>query len=140
MTADPSTVELVVPRDDRLLPAVDAILAHACERAGLSGSEQRDLSRAVFEACDESFSLAGRDGNPQAMLRLLISDFPNRVEVAIEQSNGGPAPPDSRSVPAAAPDAIAGALQDMKVDLLRRDVRQGRPRTVLVKYHARSRK
>lgn len=140
MTADPSTVELVVPRDHRLLPAVDAILAHACERAGLSGNEQRDLSRAVFEACDESFSLAGRNGNPQAKLRVLISDFPNRVEVAIEQSNGGPALPDSRSMPAAAPDAIAGALQDMKVDLLRRDVHEGRPRTVLVKYHVGSKK
>ena len=140
MTADPSTVELVVPNDRRLLPAVDAVLAHACERAGLSGSEQRDLSRAVLDACDESFSLAGRKGNPRALLRLLISDFPNRVEVAIEQPNGGPAPLDSRSVPAAAPDAIAGALHDIKVDLLRRDVREGRPRTVLVKYHAGSKK
>jgi len=138
MTADPSTVELVLPKDRRLLPAVEAILAHACERAGLSGNEERELSRAVSEACDESFSLAGRSGNPQAMLRLLISDFPNRVEVAIEQSNGGPAPPDSRSAPGAASDAIVGALQDMKVDLLRRDVHEGRPRTVLVKYHAGS--
>jgi hypothetical protein len=137
MTVDPSCVELLVPRDDRLLAAIDAVLCHACERAGLSGSEERDLSRAVSDACDEAFSLAARNGNAAAILRIAVCDFPNRVEVSIEQSTGeGAAQPE---IPPSArfkqkPDVVDATPHERNIG--HHDMRAGRPRTVLVKYHA----
>jgi hypothetical protein len=139
MTVDPSCVELLVPRDDRLFAAIDAVLAHACERAGLSGSEERDLSRAVSGACDEAFSLAARNGNAAAILHIVVCDSPNRVEVSIEQSTGeGPAEPE---VPPSVrvqqkPDVVDAAPHEMNIGDLHHDMRKDRPRTVLVKHHA----
>lgn len=139
MTAEPSHIEVFVPHDDRLLAAVETILAHASERAGLSDTEFRDLSRSVSEACDETFSLASRNGNPNPILHLNISDFPNRVEVSVEPSEreGGNQPPTSRSLRIMQkPDAVDAALHEMNIDHLHHDIREGRSRTVLVKYHS----
>lgn len=139
MTAEPSQVELLVPRDDRLLAAVETVLANASERAGLSDSEFHDLSRSVSEACDETFSLAGRNGNLNPILHLNISDFPNRVEVSVEPSERESAhrPPAPHSLRITQkPDAVDAALHEMNIDHLHHDVREGRSRTVLVKYHS----
>jgi hypothetical protein len=84
--ADPSRVELLVPNDDRLIPVIDPVVGFAAERAGLSCEEAEDLTRAAFNAVHEAFSVAGRNGNSNPVLRVLVSDFPNRVEVSVEQS------------------------------------------------------
>ncbi len=84
MSNDPSRVELVLHHDHRLLAAVGAVVAYAGERAGLSLGAQQALSHAAAEACEEAFSLAGRNGNPDPVVKVAVSDFPDRVEVAIE--------------------------------------------------------
>lgn len=127
MNVEPSCIELLVPRDDRLLAGVEAALAHACERAGLSPGECRDLSGAVSEVCGETFGIASRNGTRDPKLRVLIRDFEARVEVSLERSDGGPV----------APTATAGqsVSRQLKVDGVNHEVREGRPRTVLMKQH-----
>jgi anti-sigma regulatory factor (Ser/Thr protein kinase) len=126
MPTEPSCIEMVVPRDDRLLAAVEPVLAHACGRAGLSERECNDLSGAVSEICRSTFSLAGRNGNHDVALRLVICDFEGRVEVAVERADGGPV-------------ATAGDVKaslSLKIDDWTREMHEGHPRTVLVKNHA----
>lgn len=135
MTTDPSHVELLFSNDDRLTAAVEAVVAHAGERAGLSRQEQSELARATAEACEETFSAAGRNGAVNPKLRVLVSDFPNRVEVSIEESTGtGSRGSDDFGV-SSKPDPVSAALQGMHVDRLHHEIREGRPRTKLVKYH-----
>ncbi len=139
MNADSSQVELRLPNDDRLIAAIDAVVAHASERAGLSQQERKELSRATVEACDETFSLAARNGNSNPIVRVVISDFPNRVEVSIEESPD--AQPDSthRSgtpTPAEKLDPLNAALEQMEIDRVHHEVREGRPCTILVKHRA----
>lgn len=137
MTTDSSRVELLFPNDDRLAAAVDAVVAHAGERAGLSRQEQSELARATTEACEETFSAAGRNGTVNPKLRVLVSDFPNRVEVSIEESAGTRTRgPDDF---AGSPDPVTAALQGMRVDRLHHEIHEGRPRTTLVKYHGAAR-
>lgn len=127
MSAETSCIELLVPGDDRLLAAVDTALLHACERAGLSSPECSELSGAVSEICGETFGIASRNGNRDTRLHLLIHDFEGRVEVSVERADGGPVAP--------AATGSETVSQQLKVDGLNRDVRGGRPRTVLVKQH-----
>jgi anti-sigma regulatory factor (Ser/Thr protein kinase) len=135
MNTDPSHVEVLLPNDDRLIAGIDAVVAHAGARAGLSGQEQAELARATTEACDKTFSLATRSGNAYPILRVLISDFPNRVEVSIEDSGAksDTAPNQAGCESANELDAVTASLQGMKTDRLHHE---GRPRTVLVKHHA----
>jgi len=137
MPADPSRVELLVPADDRLTAAVDVVVANAGERAGLSLQEQKDLIRATAEACDETFSLSRRNGRSDPRLHVVVSDFPNRVEVSVEQSDG-PVPPSAQAASLSAPerDPLTAALYHINVDRLHHEIHDGRFRTTLVKYHA----
>lgn len=126
MTAEPSCIELLVPQDDRLLAVIDTALLHACERAGLSASECNDLSGAVSEICDETFTLASSNGKQDASVRVLICDFDGRVEVTVERPDGGPVGPAGD---------LSGAPQALKVDRVSQNTNAGRSRTVLVKEH-----
>jgi anti-sigma regulatory factor (Ser/Thr protein kinase) len=138
MTAEPSRVELLVPADDRLTVAVDVVVANAAERAGLSSQEQKQLIRATAEACDETFSLSRRNGRSDPRVHVAVSDFPNRVEVSVEQSDDGPlAPPaEMASLSARQSDPLTAALHHINVDRLHHEIHEGRFRTTLVKYHA----
>lgn len=126
MTAEPSCIELLVPRDERLLAAIDTALLHAGERAGLSSRECDDLSSAVSEICSETFTLANRNGIRDTAVRVLICDFEARVEVTLERSDGGQVAPagDLSAVP-----------QHLKIDRVSQNTNAGRSRTVLVKEH-----
>lgn len=126
MTTEPSCAELLVPRDERLLAAIDTVLLHACERAGLSASECNDLSGAVFEICDQTFTLASRNGKQDAAVRVLVCDFETRVEVTLERPDGGPVGPAGD---------LSSAPQALKVDRVSQNTNAGRSRTVLVKEH-----
>jgi hypothetical protein len=121
MSNDPSRVELVLHHDHRLLAAVDAVVAHAGERAGLSVGAQQALSHATAEAYEEAFSLAGRNGNPDPVVKLTVSDFPDRVEVAIEHVGD---PCANRPRP--------------NVDRVDSHAHEGKSQTTLVKYCAAS--
>lgn len=133
MNAEPSCIELLVPKDDRLLAAVEMAVVHACERAGLSPGECRDLNGAVSEICGETFGIANRNGNRDAKLRVLIRDFDARVEVSLERSDGGPVAPSTGSG--------AASQQHFKVDGVNHEMRDGRARTVIVKQrHATTRR
>jgi anti-sigma regulatory factor (Ser/Thr protein kinase) len=136
MTTDPSHVELCVPNDKRLTSAIEPVVAHAAERAGLSHQEQQELARSTAEACDETFSAAARNGDSNPMLRVTVSDFPNRVEVSIEEC--GDSQPNGfwSAAPAEMPDPVTAALEQMNVDRVHHEFREGKPRTVLVKHHA----
>lgn len=143
MSAEPSQVELLVPADERLTAAVDVVVANACERAGLSHEEEKELVRATADVCDEVFRSARRMRRSGSLVRVLVSDFPNRVEVSIEESDGGPDDggpdgprPEALTTPAREADAITAALHHISVDRLHYEIRDGRARTTIVKYHA----
>lgn len=127
MTIEPSRIEILVPRDDRLLAAIDTALLHACEQAGLSSRECNDLSCAVFEICGETFALARRNGIRDAELRVVIRDFEARVEVSVERSDGGPMAP------------AEGSTEARNVDRVSQEKHDGRSRTIVVKHHAAAR-
>jgi anti-sigma regulatory factor (Ser/Thr protein kinase) len=121
MSNDPSRVELVLHHDHRLLAAVGAVVEFAGERAGLSVGAQQALSHATAEACEEAFSLAGRNGNPDPVVKVAVSDFPDRVEVAIEHVGESCV---NRPRP--------------NVDRVECEAHEGKSRTTLVKYCAAS--
>ncbi|HXW56618.1 MAG TPA: hypothetical protein VEJ67_12775 [Candidatus Cybelea sp.] len=134
MSADPSRVELLVSRDARLIAAVEAVVAHASGRAGLSPQEQAELRMATEGACDMTFSRAARNGTRNPLLRIVVSDFPGRVEVSIEESCGSPssaAHGGSASFPTAQPESGRTALEEVNIDL-----EGGQVRTVLVKHRS----
>ena len=136
MNADPTQVELHLPNDKRLTAAVEPVVAHAGERAGLSHNEQMELARSTAEACDEMFSTATHNGNSNPIVRITVSDFPNRVEVSIEESEQAKANGSGVPAPAEMPDPVTAALEHMNVDRVHHELREGRPHTVLVKHHA----
>jgi hypothetical protein len=121
MSNDPSRVELVLHNDERLLAAVGAVVEYAGERAGLPLGARQALSHAATEACEEAFSLAGRNRNPDPALKVVVSDFHDRVEVAIEHA-GEPGVNRPR----------------LNVDRVECDAHEGKSRTTLVKYCAAS--
>jgi hypothetical protein len=110
MTVDSSRVELLIPNDDRLIAGIEPVIDHAAERAGLSSQERQDLTRDAAVACGEAFSRAAKNGSANPLLHVLVNDFPNRVEIAIEQYAGS---------------AVAGT-------------RQAIPRVTIVKEHSPS--
>jgi anti-sigma regulatory factor (Ser/Thr protein kinase) len=135
MTTDSSRVELLVPNDERLIAAIAAVVAHAGGRAGLSRQEQAELAHSTEEACEETFASIGRNGHP--VLRVIVSDFPNRVEVSLEDSaaRSATSPDDLSRSASREPDPVTAALQGMQVDRLHHEIHEGKPRTTLVKYH-----
>jgi anti-sigma regulatory factor (Ser/Thr protein kinase) len=136
MTTDPSHIELRVPNDKRLTSAIETVLVHAGERAGLSHLEQKELTHSTAEACDEAFATAARNGNSNPMVRVTVSDFPNRVEVSIEGFHDSQPDGCEMAASAEAPDPVTAALEQMNVDRVHHEFREGRPRTVLVKHRA----
>ena len=128
--------EVVVVDDPRLLAAVGGIVEHVGERVGLPTTELRALADATDEACRATFPLAG---NHDVKLKIIIQDFPDRIEVTLE--HGG------EPVPAAGSYAFAGRAAEQagtgkasgsalmaKVDRVLFETRDGRSRMTLVKY------
>jgi hypothetical protein len=139
MTTDPGRVEFNLHEDSRLIPAIGAIVSHAAQRAGLSPTAQNGLAEAAVEACRDTFPLVQGHGPHQPELRLIIEDFPDRVEVTIEHS-GEDLPTaglDSFVVDATTTQPATGishALQNTNVDRVQYEKREGRSRMTLIKY------
>ena len=145
MSADPTRVEVVLHDDSRLLAAVDAIVVFAGQRVGLTEREQAGLAAATSETCAEVFSIANHNGDRGSTLRVVVSDFSNRVEVAIESLDSehptGPshAAGSKAGAPSEAYVSVKAALQRSDVDRVQHEVYNHRPWTILIKYLAAQR-
>ncbi len=131
-----SRTEVIVVDDPRLLAAVGGIVEHVGERVGLPATEQKALAAAAEEACRATFPLTG---NHDAKLKIIIQDFPDRVEVTLEHG-GEPAPTAgwhtfaSRVLEQAGTGKASGSVLMMKVDRVLYETKGGRSRMTLVKY------
>ena len=139
MSIDPTRTELTLQDDPRLMAGVVAIVSFAAQRCGLSSGAQAGLAAAAAEACRETFPLVNNNGSKDAALKVIVSDFPDRVEVAIEHSG--------ESLPSAGLDTfcdaasgagsqagLSGALQKANVDRVQYETRDGVSRMTLIKY------
>lgn len=126
MTTDPARTEMTLPDDPRLIPAVGAVVAHAAERAGLAKPVQEGFAAAAVDACRERFSLTHKGSDADFRLRVSAVDFPDRVEVSIEDFGGAPRSGDT--------EPLHPTLQHAMVDRVVQETRNGRVRTTLTKY------
>ena len=137
VSTDPARTELKVHNDPRLLAAVGAIVSHSAHRAGLPREAQEGFAEAAVDAVRDTFPLLGNDSGENRGLRIVIEDFPDRVQVTIEHSG--------ESKPSAGLDTFVGggskasgkisaSLQDTRVDRVQYDTHEGRSRMTLIKY------
>lgn len=137
MSNEPARTELTLPHDERLLSAISTVVQHASQRCGLSVESQEGLAFAAIEAAREAFPLMeGRTKEPK--VKVVVSDYPDRVEVAIEHT--GEAVP-TAGLDTFVKDAVAGsdaglsmALQTTRVDRVQYETRDGISRMTLIKY------
>lgn len=137
MSNEPARTELTLPADERLIAAITAVIQHASQRCGLSPESQEGLAAAAQDAARETFPLM-EGHTPEPQVKVIISDFPDRVEVAIEHT--GAALP-TAGLDSFVADAFAGesgglskALQMTKVDRVQYETRNGLSRMTLIKY------
>jgi hypothetical protein len=104
----------------------------------LSEAGQQGLTSAVEEACRETFPLMEGQANGEPTVRVIVSDFPDRVEVAIEHTGAAlPTAGLDTFIGDAAGDPGAGlsrALQMTKVDRVQYATSGGLSRMTLIKY------
>ena len=138
VTTDPSRTELKVHDDPRLISAVGAIVSHSAHRAGLPREAQQDFAEAAMDACRKTFPLLGNDNSANRALRMVIEDFPDRVQVTIEHSGESKPTAGLDSFVGGPKDRVAGkisaSLQDTRVDRVQYETHEGRSRVTLIKY------
>jgi hypothetical protein len=138
VTTDPSRTELKIHDDPRLISAVGAIVSHSAHRAGLPREAQQDFAEAAMDACRKTFPLLGNDNSANRALRMVIEDFPDRVQVTIEHSGESKPTAGLDSFAGGSKDRVAGkmsaSLQDTRVDRVQYDTHGGRSRMTLIKY------
>ena len=79
-------IECHLDHDPRLLASVETIVAHAAGRAGFSEDAQREVAVAAAQASREMAVSA--NGNAGATTRLIVDEFPDRLELTFESSAG----------------------------------------------------
>lgn len=138
MSNEPARTELTLPHDERLLAAISTVVQHASQRCGLSVESQEGLAFAAIEAAREAFPLMGGRTADEPKVKVVVSDYPDRVEVAIEHT-GAPEP--TAGLDTFVKDAVAGsdaglsmALQTTQVDRVQYETRDGVSRMTLIKY------
>ena len=139
MSTDPARTELIVHEDERLLSAIEPVVYQSSIRCGLSTEAQQGLAAAAIAACRETFPLL-KDSprGKERAVKVIITDYTDRVEVAIEHT--GEALPtaglDTFVGDAAAGSAmgLSGALQNTKIDRVQYETSEGRSRMTLIKY------
>lgn len=136
MAVEHSRTEVILVDDPRLLAAVGSIVEHVGERVGLPAAEQKALASAAEEACRAAFPLVG---NHDAKLKVIIQDFPDRVEVTLEHG-GEPVPAvglhtfAAQGAEQAGAGKASGSALMKKVDRVFYETKDGRSRMTLVKY------
>lgn len=121
MSLEAVTTELLLHNDRRLLAAIPAVIDYAGDHAGLSQAARDDLGIAASTACSEAFSLAGSNGNADPVIKMFITGFPDRVEIAIEHRGDS---------------SIGNHLKNL--DRVESSIHSGISRTTLIKYGAES--
>jgi hypothetical protein len=81
-----SRIECHLDNDPRLLASVETIVAHAARRAGFSEDAQREVAVAAAHASGEMAVSA--NGNAAATTRLIVDEFPDRLELTFESPAG----------------------------------------------------
>lgn len=142
MSTEPGKTEFLLEEDPRLLHAIRAIVSFSGERAGLSHQAIEGFISAITSACQETFPLVHNHEGDKRAIRVIVEDFPDRIEVSIEHSG--------EVLPSAGldtfcggagnqPAAISGALQGAHVDRVQYETRDGRACMKLIKYCSGSR-
>jgi anti-sigma regulatory factor (Ser/Thr protein kinase) len=138
MSTEPAHTELILHEDTRFFGAIGAVVQHASQRCGLSEAGQQGLTSAAEEACRETFPLMEGQTNGEPTVRVIVSDYPDRVEVAIEHTGAAlPTAGLDTFIGDAAGDPGAGlsrALQMTKVDRVQYATSGGLSRMTLIKY------
>jgi hypothetical protein len=138
MTTSSARIEVSLNDDPRLLAALSTIVAHSARRAGLNRPAQGGFAEAAVDACRDTFPLVNPNpGDKTGMLHVVLQDFHDRVEMAIEHN--GEALPTAGLDTFCAQVGIGGqslsaALQVKKVDRVQYETRDGISRVILIKY------
>jgi hypothetical protein len=137
MSTEPGKTEFLLEEDPRLLHALRAIVSFCGERAGLSPQALQGFIAAILNACQDTFPLVHNHEGDNRAIRVIVQDFPDRVEVSIEHS-GEVLPTAGLDTFCGAagnqPAAISGALQGAHVDRVQYETHDGRARMKLIKY------
>lgn len=138
MTPSPSRIEVSLHDDPRLLAALGTLVLHSARRAGLPPSAQEDFASAALDACRDTFPLIPASAGPKGMLRVVLQDYQDRVEMTIEHS-GEPLPTAGLDTFCAesgrgSEGKLSSALQVRKVDRVQYETRDGVSRVILIKY------
>lgn len=130
-----SRTVLHLSRDDRLIAAVGAAVAHFAERVGMENSACCLLTSALEELCRQTLPLLNGKGDG---LDVAIEDFDDRLQISIEHK--GEAQPSvgvESFIAECARDSdqgLTGARLMRTVDRIEYDARSESIRTTLVKY------
>jgi hypothetical protein len=128
----------VLHNDARLLAAVGAVICFSSTHCGLSPEAQDALTSAAVTACKETFPLLPKDSGGDATLKMVVADYPDRIEVQIQHKG--------EASPTAGLDSFAGnlqaaggvglnaALQGTSVDRVQYETKDGVSRMTLIKY------
>jgi hypothetical protein len=116
-----SRIECNLDNDPRLLASVETIVAHAAGRAGFSEEAQREVAVAAANASRELAASANGKGNAAATTRLIVDEFPDRLELTFEL----PAGPNS--------ERMRKQMEGNANDRIQCELRDGRVRVTLLK-------
>lgn len=119
-------IECTLDNDPRLIAAVGTIVGNAAQRAGLPEQAREDVAAAAVETCREMFPQSGKNGNAPGAIKLVVTDFADRVEVIMGATEKSLAPAKSTG-------AMRNPLEGLKVDRVRYEMVESRVRLTLVK-------
>jgi hypothetical protein len=114
-----SRIECNLDNDPRLLASVETIVAHAAGRAGFSEEAQREVAVAAAHASREM--AVSTNGNAPATTRLIVDEFPDRLELTFESPAGSN------------PEGMRKRLEGNANDRIRCESREGGVRVTLLK-------
>jgi hypothetical protein len=133
VTREHSRTILHLSRDDCLIAAVGAAVAHFAQRVGIENAACNLLTSALEELCRQTLSLLNGDG-----LDVAIEDFDDRLQISVEHRGE---PQTSVGVESFIAECareskqrITGLHLIRTVDRIEYDARNGNIRTILVKY------
>jgi anti-sigma regulatory factor (Ser/Thr protein kinase) len=135
VTREHSRTILHLSRDDRLIAAVGAAVAHFAERVGMENATCSLLTSALEELCRQTLPLLNGKGDG---LDVAIEDFDDRLQISVEHK-GKPHPSvgvESFIAECAreSKQRVTGVHLMRTVDRIEYDARGGSIRTTLVKY------
>jgi hypothetical protein len=86
MNTEPVRIEFSLQNDPRLLEGAHTIFTHAAKQVGLPNEFRQEFSGATLDKCREAFLLAKEKGRPNPAIHILVGEFADRIEIAIEYS------------------------------------------------------